>query len=145
MINQLLRVAILAGIWRRYKGVIISTLLLFGFWFLLSFLHGEYIDFASNTGSDSHIGLSFFIKWGLGITALLVYGVYHYIGALHQIQAAEDARAAQQPRQTQKPKPPQPGDGDYRAEQDPFAQLRDKPRLRSRGDFELEGKLDKPD
>lgn len=151
VIKQAIRFAIIAGVWRRYKTAIVSTFLLLAFWFLLSFFHGEYLSYADSTRNMASVGLSFFIKWGLGLLGLLIFLAYHYTSIIAS-KAGSDASAREgklstaetPPKPDLGPRPPKPGDSDYRKEQDPFSQLRDKSHLRSLGDFEIEKSKTKP-
>lgn len=162
VIKQFVRFAIVATLWKRYKFGIVSVLGLLAFWFMVSFFHGEYISYAEATGERQYLALSFFIKWGLGLGALLLFVLLHlgWLGksAKSAEQTAEQAQtpkssfdkvkdkaresvsefAATSNPEPQVPPAPKPGDENYDSSQDPFASLRDKPKLRSRGDVELD-------
>lgn len=147
MIKQFVRLAIVATVWRRYKSGIISVAALLLFWFVVSFFHGEYISYADATGERQFLAISFFIKWGLGSLALSAFVLFH-------LKSFRKSPESKQPPQAEAPKPnvqkakkepevrpaPKPGDEDYKAAEDPFAALRDKPKLRSRADVELSKK-----
>lgn len=149
MIKQFVRLAIVATVWRRYKSGIISVAALLLFWFVVSFFHGEYISYAEATGERQFLAISFFIKWGLGSLALSAFVLFHLKAFRKSPETKERSQA-----EAQKPKPkvqkakkepevppaPKPGDEDYKAAEDPFAALRDKPKLRSRADVELSKK-----
>ncbi|WP_299772937.1 hypothetical protein [uncultured Pseudoteredinibacter sp.] len=153
MIKQFVRLAIVATVWRRYKGSILSVLALLLFWFAVSFFHGEYISYAEATGERQHLAISFFIKWGLGIGALSLFVLFH-LGWLskasepeqspepepsqfEKVKAKAKEKVADLNGEPEVPPAPKPGDEAYKTAEDPFASLRDKPKLRSRGDVEL--------
>lgn len=156
MIKQFIRLAIVTTIWKRYKTNILSVLALLFFWFGLSFFHSEYISFAEATGERQYLSLSFFVKWGLGVTALIAFVLFHLgLGTKKNPdqQSTSNMDHSQKPKKPNKtfkkpsensvnkasepPPAPKPGDTDYQAEKDPFSALRDKPTLRSRADVEL--------
>ncbi|GAA6153351.1 hypothetical protein [Pseudoteredinibacter isoporae] len=149
MIKQFVRLAIVATVWRRYKSSIISVLALLLFWFVVSFFHGEYISYAEATGERQFLAVSFFIKWGLGTLALSAFTLFH-LRAFRSVAKPKERPTVEVPpkkskAQTAKDEPdippaPKPGDESYNASEDPFAALRDKPKLRSRADVELSKK-----
>ncbi|MBB6522308.1 hypothetical protein [Pseudoteredinibacter isoporae] len=155
MIKQFVRLAIVATVWRRYKSSIISVAALLLFWFVVSFFHGEYISYAEATGERQFLAVSFFIKWGLGMAALSAFILFHLRAFRKSADRKENPQASKkehlkgekQKPKTQKvkdkpeiPPAPKPGDEAYKASEDPFAALRDKPKLRSRADVELSKK-----
>ena len=123
MFKQIFRLTFLTFIWKQYKRVIVSTVLLLLFLWLVNFAHSEYLSFAEFQSEQSNVGLSFFIKWFALIVGFFVYLTYLFwqpkkkkitnknVNADAQIDAGED---------------------------DPFASIRDKGQLRSRAEIMLE-------
>ena len=85
MFNNLLRLTFVSYIWKRYRRLIVSTLLLFAYYWLVGKLHGDYILYSELTAKDAtenatpssqaHLGYSFIIKW----LALILGGVIYCI------------------------------------------------------------------
>lgn len=143
MIKQAVRLAIIAGVWKRYKIGIVSSLLLLGYLILLSVSHGEFLSYSQSIDSKAYVGLSFVLKWLLGFTGIAVFLAYHLWW-----RGLSDKGKLSTERQTKHHKKPPSNNKEKRSggentestatAPDPFATLREKPQLRSRGDFVLE-------
>ncbi|MDJ0833365.1 MAG: hypothetical protein QNJ69_07550 [Gammaproteobacteria bacterium] len=128
MLKNLLQLTVLTVVWKRYRTVIISTLLLFlGFW-LLGQLHDDYIRYSELNDDKRFLALSFFIKWSLYILAVVGYLLYNARFSLRvgsskdPVQADSSNQSSGQPAQSA----------------DPFAEIRRRDKLRSRADFVIE-------
>ena len=126
MFNQLLRLSFITFIWKRYKRLIVSTVLLLLFFWLVSLVHQDYSQYAQLNDDKQYLGISFLFKW-------LLYGVavvsYVYFNGL----AGNSAKTGQQdlPVATKKVDPPQSSKAQT---SDPFEHLRHKERLKSKAD-----------
>lgn len=143
MIKQAVRLAIIAGVWKRYKIGIVSSLLLLGYLILLSFSHGEFLSYSQSTDSKTYVGLSFVVKWVLGFSGIGVFLAYHlwWRGLGVEEKSKTDSQAnVKKKRPSNKSEKLAAGKSteDKTEAPDPFATLREKPQLRSRGDFVLE-------
>jgi len=125
--KQVFRLAFITLIWKQYKAVIISTLLLFLYLFLVSNIHSDFLTHTELQNDTSGSGLSFVYKWlafALGVTA---YFLFHFVRG----------------KKTKSKSTKVPFKGTEAApeldEDDPFANIRERKELRSRADF-IEGK-----
>jgi len=73
MFKQFFRLTVVAYIWKRYKTIIISTLVLFIFFWVVSQLHADYVSYGDLNHDKQYIGLSFVIKWIAFVAGLVVY------------------------------------------------------------------------
>ena len=134
MLKNLLQLTLLTVIWKRYRPVIVSTLLLFLLFWLLGQLHDDYIRYAELNDDQRFLGLSFLIKWAAYILAVAGYLLYNARFSLRfgssrdltEIPVPDDKSKADAKRERQ------PQDGD------PFAGIRQRDKLRSRADFVIE-------
>jgi|GEM_PF-738088 len=143
MIKQALRLAIMAGVWKRYKATIVSILLLLTFLLMLSIVHGEFLDYSQSIGSKRSVGLSFIVKWLLGCSGLGVFFLYHFYWRSWSDKKSAKPEKNRVQSETKKDKVAAALKANAAAEAepaapDPFQSLRDKPSLRSRGDIALE-------
>lgn len=133
MFRFLAKSALVAVIWKRYRRTIISTLALFVSYFLISLLHADYVDYAVGAGDKEFLWRSYLIKWAALLGVTLIY--YFYNTRVSMKRGADDLPppANKNPR-----KPVAENAGDNEA--DPFAEIRRKKRLKSRGDVALDGR-----
>jgi|SRR5690554_193102 len=132
MFRFLARSALATVIFKRYRRPIISTLVLFLSYFLISTVHEDYVNYAVTAEDRHYLWLSFVLKWVLLLTVTAVYYFYNMAGL-----------RANRPRP---PKPPTPSQKSSVAspkqvaslEADPFAEIRRKSQLQGRGDRLLE-------
>lgn len=143
MIKQALRLAIIAGLWKRYKATIVSIVLLLTYLLMLSIVHGEFLDYSQSIGSKQNVGLSFIVKWLLGCSGLGVFFLYHF----YWRNWFDKRRYKPEKPKTQSEAKKNKAAAELKAnaaaqalatEPDPFQSLRDKPSLRSRADIALE-------
>ena len=78
MFKQVFRLTFVTFIWKQYKRVIVSTALLFAFLWFVGFAHSEYLDYATREGVEN-VGSSFFIKWIALILGVATYFLFHYL------------------------------------------------------------------
>jgi len=125
MFKQAFRLAFVALIWKQYKSVIISTILLFAYLFLISNVHGDYLEHLKLQDQSQTSGLSFVYKWLAYAAGIALYFLFHWWRASRKsIKPKSDKVASSEVLDD---------------EDDPFAQIRQRKQLRSRADF-LEGK-----
>lgn len=134
--KQVFRVAFVALIWKQYKAVIISTLLLFGYLFLVGSIHADFLTHTELQNDTSGSGLSFLYKWLAFALGTGVYFLFHYFRGRAK-RKTENPTGGLLRSKTKKPsKTSQQVSND---EDDPFAAIRERKKLRSKADF-LEGK-----
>jgi len=129
MFKQVFRVAFVALIWKQYKGVIISTLLLFAYLFLVSMLHEDYLNHLDRQEQNSSSGLSFVYKWLAYAFGIAVYFLFHWWRSRPETKTntMQTKKSASKKNELEN------------SEDDPFADIRKRKNLRSRADF-IDGK-----
>lgn len=128
--KQVFRIAFVALIWKQYKAVIISTLLLFGYLFLVGSIHADFLTHTELQKDTSGSGLSFLYKWLAFAVGVGIYFLFHYLRGRKSNKANKSGRIVK----GKEDGLPTEGDKD-----DPFAAIRERKELRSRADF-LDGK-----
>lgn len=126
--KQIFRVAFVTLIWKQYKHVIISTLLLFGFLYLIGSLHADFLQHAQINGDKTNTGISFIYKWSAFAGGLLIYFAYHYF----RPRKKNDEKTKQQKLEKEL--------AELSDDEDPFAAIRARDKLRGRADFIMEDK-----
>lgn len=161
MIKNIVRLTFVSYIWKRYKRLIVSTLVLFAYYWLVGKLHGDYIVYSELTAKDladeatsadqTPLAYSFIIKWVALILGGIVYCISNdFLITLNRFKAENasesQGRSKQDPsvkttyssnqnnsKQTHDgPTNPQGGD--------PFEYIRTKDTLRSKADIIIEKK-----
>jgi|TARA_B110000908_G_C9869531_1_gene277699 hypothetical protein len=117
MMKGILRLTALSFIWTRYKTGIVSTAILFLYFWLVGELHQDFVEFAALNDDAKYLGVSFLVKW-LGFVLGVV--VYFLLSGRYRNQRRGGASSPDLC--------DQPGD-------DPFDAIRKKENLRSAADF----------
>ncbi len=132
MFKQFFRLTVVAYIWKRYKTIIISTLVLFIFFWVVSQLHADYVSYGDLNHDKQYIGLSFVIKWIAFVAGLVVYFLVN--SWAFRSSKRNNAKNNASKKSTAK--------GQRNAlvvdQNDPFAEIRKKDKLRSRADMIIE-------
>ena len=129
--KQIFRVAFIALIWKQYKALIVSTVLLVTYLLLVGSIHDDYLTHSqlqkdpSGSGASNGMssGMSFVYKWAAYSLGVLLYFGFHAIRQPSSPQENLPERA----RQANK-------DAKHDLD-DPFAAIREREKLRSRADF----------
>ena len=129
MFNQMLKWTVIISIWRKYKRHLTITLVLLLVLFLISQFHKDFIEFHSQTQTP-YLAISYVVKWLAYLVCILVYGFMikkvnantRFDSTLHSMMAAKPDSAVSKKAPAQK-------------EEDAFAHLRTKKKLRSKADF----------
>ena len=129
MFKQVFRVAFVALIWKQYKGIIVSTLLLFAYLLLVSMLHEDYLNHLDRQEQSSSSGLSFVYKWLAYAFGIAAYFLFHWWRSRPETKTntMREKKSASKKNELENP------------EEDPFANIRKRKNLRSRADF-IDGK-----
>ena len=132
MFRFLAKSALVVAVWKRYRRTIISTLALFICYFLVSLFHGDYVEYAVSAGDKDFLWRSYLIKWAvlIGVTV----GYYLYNTRILIKKRADDLPPSTGNTQERTVENAPQRDG----ESDPFAEIRRKERLQSRGDITLD-------
>lgn len=122
--KQVFRLAFVTLIWKQYKGVILSTLILFGYLFLVSGVHADFLKNAELQKDATNLGVTFVFKWLAFAAGVFVYFLFHLLrGRSKKSQKAEPQKILSAKEAAKQD------------EDDPFSAIRTRKRLRSRGDF----------
>ncbi len=128
MFRFLAKSALATVIFKRYRRPIVSTLVLFLAYFLIATVHGDYVDYAVTAEDRQYLWLSFVLKWALLLGVTAVYYFYNMAGL--RPRAEKPPAPAKAPPLSAEPSPD--------SAVDPFAEIRRKPTLKSRGEQLLE-------
>lgn len=129
MFKQVFRLTFIALIWKQYKRVIVSTVVLFGYLWLVSSLHSDYLDYAQ-LQQDTNVGHSFLYKWAAFAAGVLIYLSYH-LWFKKRSNGVQSKSPGEQITST-------PADD----ENDPFAEIRKRKKLRSRAEMMMDEQAD---
>lgn len=124
--KQAFRFAFVTLVWKQYKAVILSTIALFAYLFLVGSLHSDFLEHARLNADKQNLGLSFIYKWGAFALGLAIFFGYHYLRPRTKNVAKEKQKKLEKEL------------NDLDPEDDPFATIRARDKLRSRADFLIE-------
>lgn len=113
--------------WKRYKSLIVSTLVLFVFFWLVGLLHDDYVNYIELNDDKQHIGLSFVIKWLVFILGVVVYVLFNTRKTGDSTKSIASSNTASEQAEAEQDKPC-----------DPFSAIRQRDKLRTRADFIIE-------
>lgn len=132
MIKNLFRLAALGIIWSRYKVIIVSTALLVFYVWLVGSLHDDFVAFIELEDDKTHLAASFLTKWLAFLAGLIIYlAVITRIGRKLTVSNGDgETKAAKAESELTR----------QNTEEDPFADVRARKKLRSAADFVVEGK-----
>jgi len=130
--KQVFRVAFVTLIWKQYKHVIVSTLLLFTFLFLIGSIHSDFLKHAELQNKAADTGLSFIYKWFAFIGAVVIYFFYHFMRNRKLRNHKLNSKTKQQSLVQEL--------DELEGDDDPFAQIRTRKKLRGRADFMIDEK-----
>jgi len=126
MLKQLVKYTVAAVIWKRYRALIIATIVLFIYFWLVGKIHGDFIAYSKLRASSEDLGLSFVIKWflfGVGLVCYLAC-VFWRTGEPASDKSQTDTQST-----GVEPSP---------SNIDSFANVRNKKNLRSKSDIIIE-------
>ena len=164
--NKLINIILTAALWRNYKFMIISVLVLIASVFVVGLIHDDYLQWAqyqltqSNGSVPVSIGWSFVVKYVVYIAAIVMcFYANKWVNnkkAMQKAEAGEDntvlkrilsfKRKVQDPEQPNQPlrkKQTHQGQGastSPNVNKDVFANIRNKPKLRSQADIVIDNK-----
>ena len=151
--NKLINIILSGLLWRQYKFLIVSLLLLIVVIFIVGEVHEDYLAFAQTSEEDAQVGLSFMLKWGVWLLAIGIFlFANHLVNARKNKEKALSAsnKSLLNILQFNRGKKPfnkaekqtdnaQTHTGkNVETENDPFAHLRNKKKLRSYADLVIE-------
>ncbi len=121
MFKQVFRLTFITFIWKKYKRLIVSTLLLIAYLWIIGFAHSEYLSYAELQNQQEHVGSSFFIKWIAMLVGVVAYFLFYFFftGKKHHKQNSDTTMMASKKDD----------------ESDPFDAIRKKDKLRSKAEM----------
>lgn len=128
MFKQVFRLTFVTFIWKHYKRLIVSTILLFAFLWFVGYAHSEYLNYASQQEISS-VHQSFFFKWGAQIIGVACYLLFHFM-----MPSRKKIKKGKNKEKASSINEPVPG------EPDPFDVIRQKEKLRSRAEMMIDKK-----
>ena len=132
MFKQAFRLAFVALIWKQYKALIVSTLILFFYIFLIGNIHDDYLAHLKLQDNSASTGLSFILKWSAYAGGLILYFVFHWWRGRNQAKTEQSGQSENSIQERSK--------AIASIEEDPFAEIRERENLRSRADFLMDDK-----
>ena len=143
MFNKLLNVTLVGFLVNRYGAMIVSTLVLFAYFWVVGLIHRDYLDYLELQGGSQGVGLSFVFKWLAFIVGIILYWLFNsYVrkkaDRKRNTQSSSSLKAAGL--RANKSAVNTQASADTEAD-DPFAEIRQKEKLRSRADIVIESKL----
>lgn len=134
MFKQIFRITFVTFVWKQYKRLIISTLLLFAFLWLVGSIHDDYLNYVATQNDDRLAGQSYIIKWAALVGGVMLYMAYHWS---RSVRAKSGKDKEQKGKLKNMPEINSFSDDPEGAE-DPFQALRTKKKLRSRAEIMTE-------
>ena len=129
--KQVFRLAFVTFIWKQYKAWIVSTVTLLACLFIIGQIHADLLQVWQLNQDTSHTSVSLLYKWAAYIGCILIYACYHIF---RPKKPSKDPKkmAKEEQKSLQKELSELPSN------EDPFNQIRQRDKLRSRSDFLLD-------
>ena len=128
--KQAFRIAFVTFIWKQYKAWIISSLLLLLSFFLIGKIHTDLLPYWELQQDTSQTAASIIYKWLAYLGSTLLYFLYHYFRPKNQPTNKETEKLKHENLEQEL--------ANLSKNDDPFNEIRNKDKLRSRSDFILE-------
>lgn len=132
MWNNLLKLSLISYIWKRYKRTLIAFPILLLYFWVISLVHQDFLQYTQLKGSEQGVGLSFIVKW---LFMLLGVGVFVFL----HINSAEDSKPQAQSTQDKR-KNSKTTKTTASVHNDAFANIRKKEKLKSKADKVIDDK-----
>jgi len=134
MFKQIFRIAFISLIWKQYKAIIISTVVLFAYLWLIGSVHTDYLSYAELQEDKSLAGRSFLLKWAALSSGVLLYIAYHVLrGSRNRRNSASNQGNALSGTLVNRT-----NEDSNSNNPDPFAEIRHKKKLRTRAEIALD-------
>ena len=149
--NKLINIVLSGLLWRRYKFMIVSLIILIACIFIVGQIHDDYLAYAQTSGEAVSVGASFVVKWSIWIAGFALFILAnHLANRRKEKQAVNDTanksllgiisqkfskngagETSVKPKIKAKTKAPETSE----TKVDPFDALRSKDKLRSYADL----------
>jgi len=141
MFKQIFRITFITFVWKQYKHVIVSTLILFAYLWLVGSVHEDYLSYAELQEDDSLAGRSFLMKWAAFASGVILYLVYHWFRGA-KVRAGKLGSGSESKTSSGKRHAAINTFDSNNDEDDPFAAIREKKKLRSRAEIMIDKNVD---
>jgi uncharacterized protein involved in cysteine biosynthesis len=135
MWNNLLKLTVVSYVWKRHKKTLIALPILLIYFWIVNLIHHDVIAFATLKESTQWLGWSFLIKWIFILLGVLVF-IYIHISSTAN---PADSLSSTPENKVKRSKKSQHSDSDS-PEKDPFQNIRQKTKLRTKAEIILEEK-----
>lgn len=71
--NKLINIVLSGLLWRRYKFMIVSLIILIACIFIVGQIHDDYLAYAQTSGEAVSVGASFIVKWLIWIVGFALF------------------------------------------------------------------------
>ena len=142
MIKNIFRITLINFVWKRYAALIVTTLSLFIYFWLVGKLHEDFVAYSELNNDQEYLGLSFVIKWAAFLAGVIVYLLFNtrhrspknfqetsQAGVFDKLNKSQNTAVEEEPTRNRE---------FGSAEIDPFENIRKKEKLRSMADFIIE-------
>ena len=126
MLKNLLHITVLTLLWKKYRQLILSTLVLVAYLWLVSLLHDDYVNYSELDGDKQYLAWSFAIKWLAYLSGIVIY-LFISWRRNGKVDTENTSTTTQTKTATTSKK--------NNPLTDPFADIRQRDKLRSRADF----------
>jgi hypothetical protein len=134
MFKQIFRLTFATFIWKQYKRIIVSTLLLFAYLWLVGSIHSDVLSYAELQTDQSMAGRSFLLKWAALAGGVVFYLGYNYLRGTKSNKNDNSASAGANL---------EAGKESPAEQDDPFANIRKMKKLRTRSEISIDQHLNK--
>ena len=124
--KQVFRIAFITLIWKNYKAWIVSSILLLLSFFLIGKIHSDLLQYWELQQDTSQTAASIIYKWLAYIGSVLIYCLYHFFRPKKTAKSKKDKRKELEHELTH-----------LSPDEDPFNEIRNRKKLRSKSDFIL--------
>jgi len=132
--KQVFRLAFVTFIWKQYKAWIVSTVILLACLFIIGRIHADLLQVWELNKDTSHTSVSLLYKWSAYIACISIYCCYHIFRRKTPPPKELKKVAKEEQKKLKKEL------ADLSPDEDPFNEIRQRNKLRSRSDFLLDKK-----
>ena len=134
MFKQIFRLTFATFIWKQYKRIIVSTLLLFAYLWLVGSIHSDFLSYAELQTDQGIAGRSFLLKWAALASGVILYFTYNFVLSATKKNGKNPTGDSTGVGKSKKAQDNQP----QADEDDPFASIREMKRLRTRAEISID-------
>mgnify|MGYP000601477888 CR=1 FL=1 len=136
MFNKFLKITLIGFVWTRYGRMILSTLMLFVYFWVVGLIHQDYLDYLKLQGNGEGAGWSFVLKWLAFFTGIVIFW---FVNNRTRKKHGQKGDSTQSYKQGGSDLPAVKSNNANRSD-DPFDAIRRKSKLRSKADMIIQEK-----